>query len=283
MNCAEVQDLLSEYHDDELVGDLRARVADHLRECPECANELARFDRLSQMASALRASPSVKSDWQSVEERLTPKREGETESPGMFRPAKKNRKARWLIPLAASLVLAVAILGIGRLARLIHGEHDHSMATFATYIDEFQRDPNGAQAFLLTQYKSTRVTPQQATKLVGYQPALANGLPADLALEATYVIKMPCCDCVQCLCNRPDGSVFAVFEHDDENAGWFKEYRSINVKCGGVECCIVEMGEEIAATWKHQNRFITLVGARDVADVNQLIAWIDDRKKTIPN
>lgn len=283
MKCTEVKDLLSQFHDGELDTDLRSRVADHLRECSECAEELASFERISQLALALKTSPGLERDWNAVEERLDSSHRDETNSSRMLRTAGKGHRSVWFMPLAASIGLVLSMLGIGLLTGLFHGEHDHFMETFATYVDEFQRDPNAAQEFLLAHYQSKRVTPEQATTLVGYQPALANGLPEGLALEATYVIRMPCCDCVQCLCNRPDGSVVAVFEHDEENAGWFGKHPSVNVQCGGVECQIVELDEKIAATWRHQKRFITLIGARDVADVNQFIAWINDRRKMIHN
>lgn len=53
-------------------------------------------------------------------------------------------------------------------------------AEFGAYLEKFQRDPTDAQEFLLGMHKGNRTDPNNAVKLVGYRPAVANGLPPDL-------------------------------------------------------------------------------------------------------
>jgi anti-sigma factor RsiW len=52
-------DRLSAYHDDELSPPARAEVENHLAQCPACAAELARMEKLSQAFAGLRTPPQV--------------------------------------------------------------------------------------------------------------------------------------------------------------------------------------------------------------------------------
>ena len=113
--------------------------------------------------------------------------------------------------------------------------------------------------------------------LVGYRPAVANGLPEGYSVESTYVMTMPCCTCVQCLCKRSDGSTIAIFEHDDEETKeWFGDRPETLANCGGYRCSVVELEGHIAASWLRGKRHITVVGVRDVAELAELVAWFDE-------
>ena len=50
MDCNEVKEHLSAYHDDELASDIRMVVAAHLAGCDVCSQELAGFGELSAIA-----------------------------------------------------------------------------------------------------------------------------------------------------------------------------------------------------------------------------------------
>lgn len=107
-------------------------------------------------------------------------------------------------------------------------------------------------------------------------------MPDGYSVDSTYVMKMPCCTCVQCLCTRSDGSTIAIFEHDDEEAKeWFGDRPEMSANCNGKQCMLVELDDRIAASWKHDKRHFTVVGLRDVAELTNLVAWFDDRKRII--
>ncbi len=53
MNCQEIQNLLSTYHDGELDSDRRIQLEVHLERCPECLAELAEMRGISSAMYAL--------------------------------------------------------------------------------------------------------------------------------------------------------------------------------------------------------------------------------------
>ncbi len=55
--CNELRDLLVDFADDELVGQERLQMETHLRQCPECREELRMLQRSLQIAEELWASP----------------------------------------------------------------------------------------------------------------------------------------------------------------------------------------------------------------------------------
>ena len=164
-----------------------------------------------------------------------------------------------------------------------HSGHDDQFALeFGEYLKKFQTDPNDAQNYLLGLYESQKVAPEEAIHTVGYRPVVADGLPEGYSVEATHVVDIPCCKCVQSLCRRNDGSSLALFEHNDkETHEWFGDRPEIHVRCAGKQCCMVETDKQLAATWKRGKRYLTLIGVRDVAEVARMIAWMDDDRRRL--
>jgi hypothetical protein len=175
------------------------------------------------------------------------------------------------------VLIAVGIGWYVYQARFQHGDSQFT-AEFGHYLQEFQRDPAAAQQFLLAQYDNQSVDPQRALQLVGYRPAVADGLPDGYSMESMHVMKMPCCTCVQCLYKRSDGSTIAIFEHDDDAMDeWFGDRPERSAICGGKRCGLVDLDSRIAVSWKQGKRHIMVIGLQDVEEVNQLVAWFDDR------
>lgn len=271
MNCSEVQELLSAYHDGELADDQRSHVSDHLDECADCAVELAGFQNLSTMASALGTPEPPEHIWSQLKERLD-------QHPSHKQPAAKpvGQLGRWSFPAARRFAFAATVLvavGIGWFAYrswFPHDEHHQFRAEFGHYLEKFGHDPDAAQQILLAKYENQLVDPEQVIERVGYRPAVADGLPEGYTLASTHVMKMPCCTCVQSVCKRSDGSTLAIFEHDDSS-------------CRDKHCCIVEVDDQIAASWKHGTRHITLIGVHDDDEVSQMVAWLDQQRRPVPN
>ena len=152
---------------------------------------------------------------------------------------------------------------------------DHYFRTLAV-------DPVQAEQFLLNHYDGKTVAPGDAIQLVGFQPAVASGLPAEYTLASTSVIKMPCCTCVKAMCKRQDGSTLVLFEHDDDGTQWLGGRPSRMATCGDQECCLVDLDESIAATWKRGSRWMTAVGAKDSAEVGKLVNWLEQSVPSEP-
>ncbi|MFT5527470.1 MAG: hypothetical protein ACI9G1_003456 [Pirellulaceae bacterium] len=44
--------------------------------------------------------------------------------------------------------------------------------------------------------------------------------------------------------------------------------------CGKKNCCLIELDDQIAASWKRVKRHITLIGVQDISEVSQIIAQL---------
>jgi hypothetical protein len=110
---------------------------------------------------------------------------------------------------------------------------------------------------------------------VGYRPAVAAGLPEGYSLDATYALKMPCCTCVQTVCRREDGRVFAIFEHSEDQAVWCGDQPTDRAECNDRPCMLTQVQNSLLATWKSGGRQFTVVGARDLEEVGDLMAHLE--------
>jgi len=274
-----VQELLSAYFDDELSSDERTAVAEHLADCEQCSAELAKFERLSGMARELATPMPPAQIWSQLERQLGGTRNEERVQPSRHLSPWSHSIQR-MVAVAATILVTAGLGWWGYSTWSSHGDHAGFTAEFGHYLDEFARDPAMAQRFLLAKYEGRAVDAQQAVRQVGYRPAVADGVPEGYSVESTYVMKMPCCTCVQCLCNRTDGTTIAIFEHDDEETReWFGDRPQGSASCNGTICSLVELDQRIAASWKRDKRHLTVVGLRNVAELTDLVAWFDERKQ----
>ena len=281
MNCSEVQELLSTYYDGELAADMHKRVTEHVDDCSACAQHIAGFERLSEMAAALDTPTAPEIIWSELEQQLEQR---PLDDQTAVVPAGQTRTTTFSVQrrfaLAAIVLLAVGVGWFAYQARFGHEQHGPFTADFGRYLQDFQRDPAAAQQFLLTKYDGQSVDTAQAEQRLGYRPVVADGLPEGYSMESMHVMKMPCCTCVKCLCKRSDGSAIAIFEHnDDEMREWFGDRPERSATCGGKSCSLVDVDSRIAATWKRGKRHVTVIGARDVTEVDQMVAWFDERRK----
>lgn len=279
MNCSQVQNLLSAYYDGELAGDLQTRVARHLGECTACAQQLTGFEKLTALAGALPTPAPPESIWRQLNEQLDEQRANQS-------PEHRSRLSfpiPRILTLVATVLIAAGIGWFGYQAWFAPTHDEQFVAEFGRYLELFGRDPEAAEQFLLAKYEGQAVNVQeaadieQAVERLGYRPVVADGLPQGYSIESTTVMDMPCCTCVNCRCKRSDGSTIAIFEHNDEEADWFGERPVISANCSGRRCRLVELDGRIAATWRRGQRMVTVIGLKDVTEVNTLVAWLDEK------
>lgn len=279
MNCRDVQELLSAYHDGELAGEEQSLIARHLDECPACAKSLTGFESLSVIAAELTTPAPPEHVWTHLERELSPQlAKAPAESTG-----RRSMSWRRSLSLAAGVLIAVGLGWFANNVRDTRGGAHHQTAfasEFGQYLAEFRTDPAAAQKLLLAKYDGREVTPERVVDELGYAPAAADGLPEGYTVETSYVVKMPCCTCAQTLCRRADGSTLAIFEHDESDGKeWFGNRPTITARCHGKRCCLVEVDDRIAANWDRGSRHITLVGVKDVDEVDRLVAWLDNNQQ----
>lgn len=279
MNCPEVKELLSDYYDAELSSDERERVAAHLSNCPDCSDELACYGELSGMVQRLPASVPSQLGWQHFEVLLGGQETVKVtdRAAGIKRPPRRSwfsyRGLRPAIAVAALLLLAFGWFAIA--PWFGHGSHNLLAADIQQYVKEFQHDPQVAQQVLMTRYDGQRVRLDEAVQRVSYQPAVANGLPKEYTVDSMYVLRMPCCDCLQTICQRSDGSKFAIFEYGEEQPVSAGARTGGMAQCRGENCCLVQTDDQFSSSWKKGERHISVVGTRDQAEIDSLVAWLN--------
>lgn len=277
MECREAQELLSAYHDNELSAEVRSSVAEHVEGCSRCGEGLAVFERLSAMAGGLEDPEPPQGIWAGIEAGLDAGKEGAMAVRREERQYQPKRKWRLgLLTTAALVLVATGVVWIGGRAWRAPGHHSELAADFGNYLEHFAGNPETAQNVLLAKYDGQAVDVTEATRQLGYRPAVAAGLPERYALEAMYVLKMPCCTCVQTICRRDDGEVFAIFEHDMEQPVWFGDRPRIETQCKGCACSIIQADRLLVASWKANKRQLTVVGAGDLQEIADLIDHFQD-------
>jgi hypothetical protein len=271
VDCATVRRYLSAYHDGELGTDDLAVVSRHLEDCSECSARLAEIRDLSDLAKRL-PSPAVPAGiWTQIDERL---RDTPTGRQGSFAHVFRRRRIRVALAAAALGLVAVSTLTVVWIAER---EHTHVAVNFGRYLDEFERNPDGAEQALLANYAGRAVSYDEAATQLRYRPVTPEQLPNGLSRKAMYLLRMPCCTCVQAIYRRADGQTIAVFEHVDDQPVWFGERPSIQARCNGMPTSLVQVDDCLAASWRQDGRYLTVVGANDVEQVAQLVAFLDSR------
>jgi len=277
MECVKIQELLSAYHDDEISVERRASVAQHAQACPRCREELTIFEQMSRGAKGLDDPRPPERIWADIESALDADQAEGGAAPSLERT---RQSLRWrpvaLLAAAASILIAMAGTWMATTRWRMPGHQHELAANFDQYLESFGVDPVAAQNLLLATYDHRPVNVAEAAEQLGYRPAVAQGLPAGYSVESMYVLDMPCCKCVKTLCRREDGKLLAIFEHADEQPIWFGDRPRIDTQCDGCECSLIGVDRGLVASWKSNARQLTVVGARDLREVTELVSHLED-------
>jgi len=274
MNCSEIQERLSAYHDGELPSDVAGQVTAHFAGCSTCAKELTSLEQLSELSCQL-VNPQVPDHmWDEMQLKLSESaspKDSLSGDPSLNLTEYPPVRGR-LFALAATVLIAC---GIGTIAyqSWYSVEYDHLAINFADYLENFPEQPDVAQQLLLAKYDGQPITLTEATKRLGYEPVAAQGLPPGYSVAEVHLLKMPCCTCAQILCTNEAGNTVAIFEHIIDQPVWFGDRSSKICICHEVPTDVKQMGNnQLAATWKEGNRFITIIGATDLDEVSDFVA-----------
>jgi hypothetical protein len=267
VNCREVQEQMSAYHDGELSELVSVQVEAHVNSCQECSEQLRAFRELTRLSATLRAPFASRDAWPELSaeighsQRITP----------AFRFRITTPSLRW-----ASAAALILVCGLVVLVLALQSYHSHNLSeAFDHFLVAFSRSPSQADDVLSNLYNGQRVTAMEAERLLKYRPAVYQGLPAGYSLNSAYVMKMPCCTCFQANLISEDGGGIAVFEHDGEQQEWFGDRASTEVICQGQPTRIVQADSYISASCPCGPRYLTIVGAKDVEQLDSLLAsWL---------
>jgi hypothetical protein len=268
VNCSEIQERLSEYHDSELPPEEAAQFAAHVADCSSCAEELASFEQLSGLSRRLTDPPVPSQMWDELRSKLDASAETRTVTSRIFPAYVFTRR----LALAASMLIVVGIGVLTYLNLSSQHAHDHLAVNFAHYLEEFDESPDNAQQILLAKYDGRPITLEEATNVLGYEPLAAKGLPPGCSLDKAYLLNMPCCTCAQVVCKNEAGQSIAIFEHDIDQPVWFGDNPSVECLCHDMPTSVVQVGDRLAATWKEGQRYVTIIGAQDLDEVTDFVA-----------
>ena len=272
MDCVTAKEYLSAYCDGELSTELASQVRDHIAGCRDCCDELASFKKLSALFDDSTVPSPPGGLWANIEKTMaTP-----TEVPRVVAHHRSGVSPRLLrLALAATLLLAVGIWRASPWRSNDHHQHDEMAVNLQDVMSQFATEPLLAMNKLSEQYQGVEVSLDAAEDLLGYRPAIGKSLPTGYQLTSTRVLKMPCCTCSASICTRTDGTSFVVFEHNAEQQMWFGDAPAISAKCGGKECRLVQMPEQMAVTWMSGKRQLTAIGVNGIEEVASLVAAVD--------
>lgn len=275
MNCSEVLDKLSPLHDGELSAELTESVEQHLRECSACATIRADFGAMSTLARQQPDPEPPEGVWSEIELTLDSEAGKPTTIPSTVSPAESQRRPQWgRLAVAVALLVTAGVIFVVQRPR--HDGHtEHLAVNFDQFLNEFPKSPERAQQLLHANYPNDLVDVDQVALKVKYRPAIANSLPKGYTLDSVHLVRMPCCLCVEAMCTAPDGTRLAVLEHAIDQPVWFGDRPAEQCNCKGRKARLVHFGDQYAATWKSQKRFLTIIGIRDEDELGQLIEHLD--------
>jgi predicted anti-sigma-YlaC factor YlaD len=269
VNCKAARPLLSAYYDGELPSEERAMVANHVVDCPICSAELASYQWLSRLAMRLPEPAEAPLPWTGLPEEAA----GEI-APRGTRTTADRATFGWERWAAVAATVMVALGALWGASGLVHSESHGHQSDLSEFLSAMGSDPKSAQHTLLSRYSGRPVSLDEASRVLGYRPAAAAGLPGGWEVTEAFLLDMPCCTCAQVICTNLVGRSVAVFEHEAERAIEFRGKPETECLCHGKPTRLVESDAALAATWKNGERYVTLVGAQNVDEVNAFVAQL---------
>ncbi len=263
-----IADRLSAYIDNALGADDVHIIKQHCSTCEMCRALVSQYQAMGTLMRQSEAHVDTEELWERVSSRL----EGSAIVPISPRSQLKN----WVYAILATAASLTLMWIVANNSSSKHANETHEHAALAVDFQEVIRsaksEPKIAIAKLVAKYQGKELDARAAADYLGYEPAVFKSAPEGFARVSTHVLNMPCCKCSASICERDDGTSVIVFEHKDEQPVWFGDSPSIDTQCSGKTCKIVETAGLLAVSWKNQDRQLTIVGANDIAEVNQWVA-----------
>jgi hypothetical protein len=150
-------------------------------------------------------------------------------------------------------------------------------AVFNQYLGEFHTHPEQAQEVLRSRYDG-RPLGSGSLGTGQFTPNAPQALPHGFTRLGTYVLDMPCCTCTQTIYKNAAGDVLALFEHSENQRMWFGNRPIIEATCDGQSTLVVQLHDRLAASWKCGPRHLTVIGARNIEQVAELVAFLDSQR-----
>ena len=263
MNCEQAIPLLSAFHDGELDAGQRDAVLTHLSSCGSCQARLDAIRSMSELAAQLPAAKPPPDLVDKVERALADKR----------KPSLGERQARRRI--LAMLVLGAAAMVVGLAVwPFLSGDthhHEEMVRVFGQFLDAYEQGRAHADEILPQHYDGKLVDRATASAALKRSSLAKPTILGNHMVEKRYLLKMPCCDCVQTVYVCQGRKSLVIFEHEKEQPEWFRNRPLRRTECEGKPCCVVELKENLAVTWRVDSRQVTAVGVHDLTELAKLM------------
>tara|TARA_R110002049_G_scaffold288534_1_gene471094 strand:+ start:5089 stop:6012 length:924 start_codon:yes stop_codon:yes gene_type:complete len=305
MECQEATEQLSAYFDDELTSEMADRVRQHVASCQSCQAELQSFAGIRKLSTQYREPASEVPSWETFAARMNSVQPLVQPAPVQTASVPmSNGRSKWKDAATIVIALAASVLILWSVRRpqssdehAIAQQHSHSHAgamagmaptpiDFQDVVLDFNQDSNMAVNSFASKYDGTEVSIDEAAKDLGYQPQARKSLPAGVQLVSTRLLKLPecncaegeclCgpdgCNCVACVCERPDGSTFMLVEKCKSQMVSFGDLPVQLVRRGDRELQVTQGEKGLAVSWEGTHARMTAIGLRDESELGVLLA-----------
>jgi hypothetical protein len=261
MSCKEVIPLLSAFHDGELTLKQRQLVSDHVESCLGCSQKLESLQRLSDLVDSVPTPEAPITLLGRIEQTL--------ETPRVASHSLSKRRLAAVL-CAAAVLVAVCIIG-WQLQKGPAHTHEEMAHVFGEFLISFERGLSNTDQLLAQRYQGVLVDEAGATAALKRKTVARPVVLSGNHVSKRFLLKMPCCDCVQTIYSREGTTSFVLLEHENEQFEWFQNRPMIRAACHGKACCMVQLESSLAASWPVDGGFVTVVGVRDVTELEKLV------------
>ncbi len=301
-NCNSVRDQLSAYVDGELSPALATQVEQHLTDCESCSKELGEFKHLSNLARVHVESTGQPPAWATMAAKLDHSVNG-TALAASSSTAEQNRglapvrSPNWKTISGAIVALAATVLIVANMMTPNHETHPTTNQASVTAVnlqpvlELFQTNAPAALNALESQFTLKDVALSDADADFGRPTYVSTAakehtLPGDAMVASTKIFSLPFCqcpkgqctcgpggcNCVACVCERPDGTTYLVLEHCKSQAVSFGDLPVQLVKRGDREVQQITIDGTETISFNRPSGKITVVGLRGESEIETLMA-----------
>jgi hypothetical protein len=266
MNCEQVLEMLSQFHDCELSRADRAGVEIHLGGCPACASELATLAELSEMVRATTEPEAPPDLWGKIARRMGGR--------GAVRRLGHLRLRSWRAAAAAAILLA--LVGVGWLS---YQSASHRVAPAPVDADNVV-DLGPYLDNLTVAATQRRLSPQEAARNIDFPILTAAKLPEGYALKGCCLMECGCCSLCECKYARGSESLLLVQCKNQPVQYGGRSVLETHVR--GKPAQVIQCRDRLAVSWESRGTVLHLVGPTDLSELLQLMAEVDERLRAEP-
>lgn len=308
INCKFIQENVSAFVDRELGADSTAALQAHIAECQHCSRMVLQTTKLNQIARTISPPKNALPAWESFESRLaanasdlSAKIDQPSPSNVLANRAKRNGLP-WSLVVGISVATAASVFLLAKfifppavnhppIAQSPGANANHTSLELQTVIEQFRVDPRAALDALRSQFDLTEYSLTHADASLGRPTYVSHvkqtaGLPGNASPISTKVLSFPSCqcpfgectcgeggcNCIVNVCQRPDGTVYLVFEQCKSQPIHFGDYPIQVVNRGGKQLQQVIIDDVRAVAFDWEAGKVAVVGLRDDEEVNSLFA-----------